>query len=98
MTSHTSSACMLGKFCRDYANGGDRGVWSMVQEWRCGDYLISTDKSRLDLAVIHGFITTSYWAAGISIEIVKRSIEHSRAFGVYKGDRQIGFARVITDY
>ena len=70
----------------------------MAQEWRWGDYLISTDKSRLDLAVIHGFITTSYWAPGISMEIVKRSIDHSLSFGLYKGDQQIGFARVITDY
>jgi GNAT superfamily N-acetyltransferase len=70
----------------------------MVQEWRRGDYLISTDKSRLDLAVIHNFLTASYWAAGISMEIVKRSIEHSLAFGLYKGDQQVGFARVVTDY
>ena len=70
----------------------------MVQEWRRGDYVISTDKSRLDLVVIHNFLTNSYWAPGIPIEIVKRSIEHSLALGVYKGDAQIGFARVITDY
>ena len=70
----------------------------MAQEWRREDYLISTDNSRLDLAVIHSFLTTSYWAAGVPVEIVKRSIEHSLAFGVYKGDQQVGFARVITDY
>ena len=70
----------------------------MAQEWRQGEYLISTDKRRLDLSVIHGFLTTSYWAAGIPIEIVKRSIEHSLAFGVYEEDKQVGFARVITDY
>lgn len=70
----------------------------MAQEWRQGEYLISTGKRRLDLSVIHGFLTTSYWAAGIPIEIVKRSIEHSLAFGVYKEDEQVGFARVITDY
>lgn len=70
----------------------------MAQEWRQGEYLISTDKRRLDLSVIHGFLTTSYWAAGIPIEIVKRSIEHSLAFGLYKKDKQVGFARVITDY
>ena len=70
----------------------------MAQEWRQGEYLISTDKRRLDLSVIHGILTTSYWAAGIPIGIVKRSIEHSLAFGVYKEDKQVGFARVITDY
>src|SRR4029453_8039108 len=63
-----------------------------------GDITISTDKSRLDLEVIHNFLTTSYWATGRSIETIRRSIENSLAYGVYKGDRQVGFARVITDY
>src|SRR5437899_2049322 len=70
----------------------------MVSEWRRGEYLISTDKNRLDLATIYGFLTTSYWAAGIPLETVKRFIEHSLNFGLYKGDLQVGFARVITDY
>ncbi|HLQ10360.1 MAG TPA: GNAT family N-acetyltransferase [Ktedonobacteraceae bacterium] len=70
----------------------------MVHEWRRGEYLISTDQERLDLATIHGFLTTSYWAAGVPIEIVKRSIEHSLNFGLFQDDRQVGFARVITDY
>jgi GNAT superfamily N-acetyltransferase len=70
----------------------------VTQEWRQGEYLISTNKRRLDLSVIHGFLTTSYWAAGTPIEAVKKSIEHSLNFGVYKGDQQVGFARVITDY
>jgi GNAT superfamily N-acetyltransferase len=71
---------------------------SMTHEWRRGEYSISTDKHRLDLAVIHGFLTTSYWAAGVPMDVVKRSIEHSLAFGVYKGEQQVGFARIITDY
>ncbi len=70
----------------------------MVHEWRRGEYSISTDKGRLDVAVIHGFLTMSYWAAGVPMDVVKRSIEHSLAFGVYKEDQQVGFARVITDY
>jgi GNAT superfamily N-acetyltransferase len=70
----------------------------MVHERRQGQYLISTDKSRLDLTLIHSFLTTSYWAAGIPLEVVRRSIEHSLSFGLYKEDRQIGYARIITDY
>ncbi len=70
----------------------------MVHEWRRGEYSISTDKGRLDFAVIYGFLTMSYWAAGVPMDVVKRSIEHSLAFGVYKGDQQVGFARIITDY
>ncbi len=70
----------------------------MTHEWRRGEYLISTDKSRLDLTLIHNFLKTSYWAAGIPLEVVRRSIEHSLSFGLYKEDEQIGYARVITDY
>ncbi len=70
----------------------------MTQEWRLGEYIISTDKGLLDLSVIHGFLTTSYWAEGIPFETVKKSIEHSLNFGVYKDGKQVGFARVIADY
>ena len=71
----------------------------MIQEWRRGEYRISTDQRRLDIEVIHGFLSTSsYWAVGRPLETVKRSIEHSLAFGVYKDKSQVGFARVITDY
>ena len=70
----------------------------MTHEWRQGEYSISTDKRLLDLSAIHGFLTTSYWAKGIPFETVKKSIEHSLNFGVYKAGKQVGFARVITDY
>ena len=70
----------------------------MFHEWRRGEYLISTDKNRLDMAVIHDFLTTSYWATGVPVDVVERSIEHSLTFGIYKGEQQVGFARVITDY
>ncbi len=70
----------------------------MNHEWKRDSYTISTDRERLDLNVIHRFLTQSYWAAGVPMEIVKRSIEHSLPFGLYDNDRQIGFARVITDY
>jgi GNAT superfamily N-acetyltransferase len=70
----------------------------MAGEWRRGEYVISTDKNRLDLVAVHSYLSTSYWAAGISLEIVKKSIEHSLNFGVYRGEQQVGFARVITDY
>ncbi len=59
---------------------------------------ISTDESKLDLTMIHQFLTESYWARNIPRQIVERSIENSLCFGAYDGDRQIGFARVITDY
>jgi GNAT superfamily N-acetyltransferase len=70
----------------------------MEGNWHRSDYTISTEKSRLDIGVIHGFLDTSYWAAGRSVETIRRSIENSISFGVYKADQQVGFARVITDY
>jgi N-acetylglutamate synthase-like GNAT family acetyltransferase len=61
-------------------------------------YLISTDPSRLDLDVIHGFLRQAYWSRGVPRHIVKRSIEHSLPFGLYEvGGAQVGFARVVTD-
>ena len=72
---------------------------SMVESWERGDYLISTDRSRLDVELIHDFLSRrSYWANGRTLEIVQRSIENSLAFGIYKEDDQVGFARVVTDY
>ena len=48
--------------------------------------------------IIHGFLVRSYWAEGIPRETVERSIANSLCFGVYDGDKQVGLARVITDY
>jgi GNAT superfamily N-acetyltransferase len=63
------------------------------------EYEISTDNKRLDLALIHDFLANeSYWAKGIPPQVVKKSIDNSLCFGVYHQDRQVGFARVVTDY
>jgi N-acetylglutamate synthase-like GNAT family acetyltransferase len=61
------------------------------------DLEISCDPSRIDVSLVHEFLRTSYWAEGRSRETVERSIRHSLCFGVYTADRQIAFARVITD-
>jgi GNAT superfamily N-acetyltransferase len=61
------------------------------------DLIISDDKNKLDVELIHKFLTTSYWAKGRTIDEVKKSIENSICFGVYKDDRQIGFARIVSD-
>jgi N-acetylglutamate synthase-like GNAT family acetyltransferase len=63
-----------------------------------GRFLISTDRSKLDVDVIHRFLARSYWAEGIPRQTVMRSIENSLCFGVYDNARQIGFARVISDF
>lgn len=70
----------------------------MLHEWKRDEYLISTDRERLDLDVIHEFLSASYWAKGRSRERVARSIDNSLVFGLYHRDNQVGFARVLTDY
>ena len=69
----------------------------MTRGWRRDGYLISTDASMLDLEVVHGYLSRSYWAAGVQEDVVRRSIENSLCFGVYRGEEQAGFARVVTD-
>ena len=51
----------------------------------------------MDIDLIHSFLTRSYWAEGISKEIIRRSIDGALCFGVFENDRQVGFARMITD-
>ena len=61
-------------------------------------YEVSTDPARLDLDVIHGFLVTAYWCAGIARDTVERAIAGSIPFGLYAPDgAQAGFARVVTD-
>lgn len=58
---------------------------------------ITTDPSRFDLDVIHGFLSRSYWSPAIPRELVARAIDGSLGFAALAAGRQIGFARVITD-
>ncbi|WP_106477849.1 GNAT family N-acetyltransferase [Phytohalomonas tamaricis] len=80
-----------------------------IVEWQHGDYVLSTDRDRLDAEhVYHCLSGDSYWAQGINREVVMRSVEHSLVFGLYcqtdqshshpSSDEQVGFARVVTDY
>ena len=62
-----------------------------------GTLTVSTDSARLDLDVIHGYLSRSYWARGIPRETVERSVRGSLCFGAYVDGRQVGFARVISD-
>jgi len=63
-----------------------------------GEFTITTDKTKMDIPVIHQYITRSYWAEGIPFETVAKAIEGSSlCFGVFHGHKQIGVARVITD-
>jgi len=61
------------------------------------EIVVTTDRSRFDLEVIHGYLTRSYWAKGIPRATVARAMDRSLCFGAFEGDRQVGFARVISD-
>jgi GNAT superfamily N-acetyltransferase len=69
-----------------------------ASEHRKGEFIVSTDRGLIDMAVVHEFLTQCYWARGIPLEVVARSIENSLCFGLYAEGKQVGFARVITDY
>ena len=61
------------------------------------EFVITDDKSKLDIELIHAFLTNSYWAKGRSLEKVELSIMNSDCYGIYMGENQIGFARIVTD-
>lgn len=70
-----------------------------IYEIKKNDFFISTDKSKLNIAIIHNYLSKeSYWAKNIPLRIVKKSIKGSCCFGVYHKKDQVGFARVVTDH
>jgi GNAT superfamily N-acetyltransferase len=70
-----------------------------VAEWQQGEYIITTNSERLDIELIHDYLSkSSYWARGRSLDLVRRSIENSLPFGVFRESEQVGFGRVVTDY
>ncbi|HEV7472564.1 MAG TPA: GNAT family N-acetyltransferase [Pyrinomonadaceae bacterium] len=69
------------------------------RDWQRGEYAISTDDNRLDIPVIHNFVSKeSYWGQGRTLETVERALKHSLNFGLYRDQQLVGFARVVTDY
>jgi len=70
-----------------------------VERRRDDGYVVSTDAGRLDLGVVHRYLSEeAYWSPGIPRETVERAVEHSISFGLYApGGAQVGFARVVTD-
>jgi len=68
-----------------------------VKVWHRAPFEISTDKARLDVALIHENLARSYWSPGIQREVVERAIANSVCFGAYHACEQVGFARVVSD-
>ena len=66
-------------------------------EWTRDDCLITTDPARVDLDAVHGYLSTSHWAQGISRDLVQRSIGHAIPFMMFAGGKPAGFARVVSD-
>jgi ribosomal protein S18 acetylase RimI-like enzyme len=66
-------------------------------EWRRADDVVSDDPRRIDRARVRDFIASSYWASNIPQATLDKAIDHSLCFGVYRGEHQVGFARVVTD-
>jgi GNAT superfamily N-acetyltransferase len=70
-----------------------------VVQYQKDGFTISTDKSRLDMTTIHAYLSEeAYWSRGIPRQVVEAGIASSLCFGVYQGEQQVGFARVISDY
>ena len=68
-----------------------------IQEWRRGEYLISTDRGRLDRPAALALLNGTHWAATLTAPLLERAIDHSVCFGVYRSLALVGFGRVITD-
>ncbi len=72
---------------------------SRTTEWQNGEFSISTDENLLQIDVIQKFLNEdSYWAKNRTKEQTETAIKNSLCFGVYAGEKQIGFARVVTDF
>jgi GNAT superfamily N-acetyltransferase len=69
-----------------------------MSAWVNGSFTVTCDPARMDRTLIASFLASSYWAKGIPPATVERSLAHSLCFSMLDGDRQIGFARVISDY
>jgi GNAT superfamily N-acetyltransferase len=71
-------------------------VEGVIEQVR-GEYAVSTDPTRLDLAAVHRYLAASYWSPGLPMDVLTRAVAGSICFGLYRGAEQVGFARVITD-
>ncbi|MES2797644.1 MAG: GNAT family N-acetyltransferase, partial [Bacteroidota bacterium] len=64
-----------------------------------GEFILSTEKAKMDLPIIHHYLANqSYWAQNIPIETVQLAIENSLNFGIFHNNKQIGYARIVSDF
>ena len=62
-----------------------------------GEFVFTSDRSRIDLDAAYGLLVDTHWAGTLSREVLERAVANSLCFGVLQGERLVGFARVITD-
>lgn len=67
-------------------------------EWFFKEFTIDDDNQKTDAEEVYHLLKDTYWAKGRTLETVKKTIAHSHCFNVWKDGRQVGFARVVTDY
>lgn len=67
-------------------------------KWTRHPFTLSDDQSKIDVDRVYALLGTTYWSASRSREVVEQCIDHSLCFGLFDGERQIGFVRVISDY
>ena len=66
-------------------------------EYSRNNFSISDDRKKVDVEMVHAFLTRSYWAKGIPVDVVRRCVDRSLCFSVFDNASQIGFARIISD-
>lgn len=83
---------------KEDAISGSSGIVVWRRSLGGQEYLVATDRSRLNVEMIHRFLAEqSYWARGIPRAVVEKSIRNSLCFGIFRGDKQVGFARIVSD-
>jgi GNAT superfamily N-acetyltransferase len=70
----------------------------LIFEKRKENFLVSTNKELLDLKLTHKMLSESYWATKIPESVFKKSVDSSLCFGIYDDKKQVGFARVVSDF
>ena len=67
-------------------------------QWHWNGFTVSSNANRLDLERVHRFLSRTSWGQGYTLEGVQQAAQHSMPFGVFEGETQVGYARVVTDY
>lgn len=67
-------------------------------EWFFKEFTVDDDNQKTNAEAVYHLLKDTYWAKGRTLETVKKTVANSHCFNVWKDGRQVGFARVVTDY